>query len=121
MRRFRFVGDPSEYGDTKPVVGQDYDEHTIETKWGTTGCSTIETFPNEWQEVYDKPMITDGPVSFTKIPTPLHKDTDLGYFAGLAMQGILANDTASGNHENMVKASIILAKELIKQLNEETR
>lgn len=53
----------------------------------------------------------------------LHKDTDLGYFAGLAMHGLLAGTDREdiGEEEELSKLSIEIAKELIKQLDEESK
>ena len=88
MRRFRFIGDPKQYNwDDKPVVYQIYPEtHTGKIKsmqWESKPLSRWDD-PElliDWQEVFDgKPYIRE-------IPKPLHKDTDLGYFSGLAMQG----------------------------------
>lgn len=42
------------------------------------------------------------------------------YFAGLAMQGFLANQRLSATEQNVAKASVILADELLKQLENET-
>tara|TARA_R110000772_G_scaffold46279_10_gene105716 strand:+ start:159 stop:641 length:483 start_codon:yes stop_codon:yes gene_type:complete len=54
---------------------------------------------------------------------PLHKDTDLGYYAGLAMQGLIAN--APNGHLSNFKEGCSLAigwaKELIKQLDKEAK
>lgn len=128
MRRFRFIGDELDangYGKKQPCVGVVYNEDEI-----FCDCSVLDwskdnflKICDEWQEVFEeKPMITDSPVTFTSHSNPLHKDTDLGYFAGLAMQGLLANpnrvkDIGGGE----VKNAILIAKELIKQLNEETK
>lgn len=42
------------------------------------------------------------------------------YFAGLAMQGLLANQRLSATEQEVASASVILADELLKQLENET-
>lgn len=42
------------------------------------------------------------------------------YFAGLAMQGLLSNQRLSATEEELAKASIEVADELLKQLENET-
>jgi hypothetical protein len=119
MRKFRFVGDPKTYGwDNKPVVGEIYDAthkgYCVEDDFESL---PIEEWPKneggqDWEEVTET----------EPEPKPLHKDTDLGYFAGLAMQGILANHSGRDSVyiERVVSDSIDCAKELIKQLDNET-
>ena len=56
---------------------------------------------------------------------PLHKDTDLGYFAGLVIKGLLSNpkigtDEKEASFEPFVKYCIELSKEMIKQLDQES-
>ena len=58
---------------------------------------------------------------------PLHKDTDLGYFAGLAMQGQFSQiDKYIDEYDEdwinpFIVNSVNLARELIKQLDEEKK
>lgn len=128
MRRFRFVGEPNSFDwDQKPVMGDIYPETHFGTKngvpWRQTFADGVDT--NNWQEVFDH----------VGLPNPLHKDTDLGYFAGLAMQAMLSNP----NTPNLITSSIgrsptpqeslqiiastakSMARELIKQLDEENK
>jgi len=52
----------------------------------------------------------------------LHKDTDLGYFAGVAMQSILLSDSyKSASARTKAENAVFLAKELIKQLDQEAK
>ena len=81
MRRFRFIGDPKEYsGDFQKeaiydysVLGASVSNIEMNVEW------LFNEYTEDWQEVFDN----DGGT----IIKPLHKDTDLGYFSGLAMQG----------------------------------
>lgn len=55
-----------------------------------------------------------------------HKNTDLGYFTGLAMKGLLSNpkigtDDKNASFESFAKYCIELAKETIKQLDLENK
>ena len=94
MRKFRFIGDSEEWGN----VFEKNKVYYLPT-------SSIN-FPEDWQEVFDEPK-------------KLHKDTDLGYFAGLALHGLLANSKNYDSTVNFSIAAIKAAKELIKQLDEE--
>ena len=69
----------------------------------------VEKYPEDWQEVFDE---------HTK---PLHKDTDLGHFAGVVLRGILADRKKDDYPKGLDKTAINIAKELIKQLDEETK
>lgn len=142
MRRFRLKDQDFDYKTRKSQFHEygsiyylDYidSDGDVWLKTNTDNCSHCYA-PFEVEEVFDeKPMITAGPVTFTPIHNPLHKDTDLGYYAGLAMQGILANEElrmkilsdASQNKvsgfECIEKEAIRSARELIKQLNEERK
>lgn len=60
----------------------------------------------------------------------LHKDTDLGVFSAMFVQGLISNSgqcqTFAGNNPEsvpsyVVKTAISLAKELIKQLDQEIK
>lgn len=62
------------------------------------------------------------PNGFKLKPNPLHKDTDLGYFAGLAMQGyISAGSNGMPDPDMIAQYAMEAAKELIKQLNKERK
>ena len=100
MRRFRFVGYPDNYSKwlKKPVFNMIFDEKTHAEYCGTgasQGWKVLENLP-DWEEVFE-----------TK-PKRLHKDTDLGYFAGVF--------AASGCD---ISDSVNKAKRLIKQLDKE--
>ena len=105
MRKFRFVGDPDEYDwDEKPIVGKVYPGthkgYYIENDFESRPIELwFNDFPEDWEEVTEVETVTKK---------PLHKDTDLGYFAGL----MVANGA-------MVEDAIYKAKELIKQLDNE--
>lgn len=45
--------------------------------------------------------------------------TLLEYYAGLAMQGIIVDLTATINHERLAKEAVTIAKALIEQLEKE--
>ena len=116
MRRFRFVGDPNMFDwDLKPVLGDIYPETHFGTKKGIpftpVFANGVDT--DHWQEVFDHIGLPT--------PKPLHKDTDLGYFAGLAMRGLLSDSSLSYQTsdwaEKLSMDSIKAAKELIKQLD----
>jgi hypothetical protein len=106
MRKFRFIGDPEDYNNDV-IFGEIYLENYQPKKWP---LSVIGYFGlPEWEEVIEKPK-------------PLHKDTDLGYFAGVAMQSILLSDSyKSASARTKVENAIFLAKELIKQLDQEAK
>lgn len=104
MRKFRFVGDPSDYlGVEKNKV---YCENHMQKDWDVNVSKLFELYPEDWQEV-----ITELQTE----PKPLHKDTDLGYFTikYLQMQGV-----SKGNPD--IVWAIIQAKKLIEQLDNET-
>lgn len=117
MRRFRFVGDPSDYrieGFDPPFkVGEVYEGSLKDPQCISSVQEYADSLNDEdWQEVFETELKT------------LHKETDLGYFAGLAMQGILANSSdIIVNLKDSDKSyfAVLMAKELIKQLNEETK
>lgn len=126
MRRFRLLRWEKAYG---PLEQNGvYDSELIPEGWSETIEETAKRFPNEWQEVFDIEPVKGKP--FTDIPKvepkTIHKDTDLGYFSGLAMQSLLSNQAMIDNVEKpsidwLKKTSIIIAQELIKQLDEQTK
>jgi hypothetical protein len=116
MKRFRFVGDPTEY-ETKKYgqsfkVGKIYDPSHLGEGRKLPVLEYAKDFPNDWQAVFDEPK-------------PLLKDTDLGYFSIEIIKAIFQStpvrqgENKSGNE--FVTDCINLAKELIKQLEEETK
>jgi hypothetical protein len=130
MRRFRFVGDPSEYlWDEIPVLGKVYPEtHTGKIKsadWESDPLSKWHTADllKDWQEVFYEPIIkgsleVDPNATITN--STLLKDTDLGYFAGLIIPSVYQS-WGSGHDERVIEESISLAYQLIKQLEKESK
>lgn len=124
MRRFRFVGDPSGYNwKISPIKGEVYDFDRFKKSHGD--CYSVEVFEcfhsyEDWQEVFDEPQVFNR-VHFNE--KPLHKDTDLGYFAGLTMAAIIkSGDLRFGsNAQEITFTAFNLAKEIIKQLDKETK
>ena len=77
----------------------------------------VEKYPADWEDVFENQFEPEGFLD------RMHKDTDLGHYAGLAMQGLLSNSNSSfivGTPE-LISSSISIAKELIKQLDQETK
>ena len=106
MRKFRFIGDPSEWdGDFEK--DKIYAETFIPKGWNYNIVEGALNFPDDWEEVFDEPK-------------KLHKDTDLGYFAGLALQAILINDKNFGTDTDFqIEIAIHKAQKLIQQLDQE--
>jgi hypothetical protein len=104
MRKFRFVGDPNTYGwDEPPVCGKIYPEDYLGESDGIKyNMPSWLVSPEDWQEVIE----------------PLHKDTDLGYFAGLVIQSLISDKEMSVKIAS--ELAIETAKELIKRLENET-
>jgi hypothetical protein len=102
MRKFKFIGDPKDYNNDV-IFGEIYLEN-YKPNGGPLSVIGYFGLP-EWEEVIEKVK-------------PLHKDTDLGYFAGLAMGGMLSSRSLL-NDNQLCFESIKLAKELIKQLDNE--
>ena len=126
MRKFRFVGDPSEY-ETKQYgqafkVGEVYDPNYI-----GVGCyfpvkEYTNDNPHDWQPVFEEPIIIgsleiDPNATITRIT--LLKDTDLGHFAGLAMQSILQDPNWITSPSDAAKRSVEYAQALIEELRKE--
>jgi hypothetical protein len=106
MRKFRFIGDPKEW-DGKLEKNKIYDGAFTPQDWKCNVAEGSFYFPEDWEEVYDEPK-------------RLHKDTDLGYFAGLALQAIINQPEYYGAKTiDQVRKSIEKAKEIIKQLDQE--
>jgi hypothetical protein len=105
MRKFRFIGDPSEWdGDLEK--DKIYAETFSPKGWNYNIVEGALNYPDDWEEVFDEPK-------------KLHKDTDLGYFAGVALRGLLANSKNYDSTVNFSIAAIETAKELIQQLDQE--
>jgi len=107
MRKFRFIGDPEDYNNDV-IFNEIYLENYQPKKWP---LSVIGYFGlPEWEEVIEKPK-------------PLHKDTDLGYFAGLFLQSdVIKRSLYTDEYDDeRCTLAINLARELIRQLDEETK
>jgi hypothetical protein len=110
MKKFKFLGDGHEYGWAKnPEKGEFYNIDQInemvfdaDRKASYTEKDLIR-FPDQWQEVVE----------------PLLKDTDFGYFAGLAMQSLIS--TAEIDPSYVCRLSVQYAKSLIEELRKETK
>ncbi len=116
MRRFKFVGDPNMFDwDLKPVVSNIYPENHFGTKNGIPFTPVFLDWVDitNWQEVFDHVGLSNSKT--------LHKDTDLGYFAGLTLQGLLSNSNIDQVKTDVVYFAILKAQELIEQLNEELK
>ena len=122
MRRFRFIGDPSDYLiEFKRCNVYNGNQKAYKQLEGTIEDDSKE-YPNNWEEVFEiDPKDLNNFNSSIIIEPKNHKDTDLGYFAGLAMQGIISSPYRKdiGEEEEIATLSIIVAKELIKQLDKE--
>lgn len=121
MRKFKFIGDQYgvlEEGNTDYagyVIGEvyDYDSFAPDCDFNLLTSHYVKEYPKDWQEVFEEEKVQ---------VTTLHKDTDLGYFAGLAMQAMISrSDQNSGWSEGETSQCIYIAKELINQLNKETK
>lgn len=124
MRRFKFIGDQN-LPWILPV--EKYCIYDIDY-FCKEGGDLIEP-SHEWIEVFENQFEPEGFLD------RMHKDTDLGYYAGLAMQALLSNPktatqiteqfginvTADKSNELVAKTSIGIAKKLIKQLDKETK
>jgi hypothetical protein len=109
MRKFRFIGEPVNtyyllfkngiYNQNEIVESafKDLDDKD----W--TVLMYVENDPESWEEIFIN-----------------HKETDLGYFAGLALQSILMNTENFGTDTDFqIEMAIHKAKKLIKQLDQE--
>ena len=103
MRKFRLI--EGNYGE-QFEIGMTYDEFFIQDKTGKNVNYLKNLYPEDWELVKEV----------------LLKDTDLGYFAGLAMQGLIANapDQQLHNTTQGCELAIWWAEELIRQLKEES-
>lgn len=119
MRKFRFIGNPDEYDILFIKFGEVYNENDI--PWTEDGkpnkdwtidknvLGAFKEYPEDWEEVFDEPI------------KQLHKDTDLGYFAGVALNGLLSDQKRSGSSKDFAETAILFAKELINQLDEKNK
>lgn len=117
------------------VLGAVYDEDFIPEGWDKTIGYHAMCYPTEWEKVTDhsnrvrsislkdakKAGLLDENV-FPTFNSPVqintqHKDTDLGYFTGLAMQAFIHRKGVK--REDIAELSVELAKEIIKRLKDE--
>jgi hypothetical protein len=127
MRKFRFIGDSCDWEwDINPILGSLYtldalnemrggdpvDDDLIDCEWGKENFQEVFEYKN-----YKIPILGYNNVSVKQ----LHKDTDLGYFAGVAMQGILQDSNWITNPIEASKRAVEYSKELIKQLDQEAK
>lgn len=115
MRRFRFIGDPSLYHrwNSLPEFDKVYSVDDYNKMWGNGDFD--ESFIDDLTDWIEVSQID---------PKPLHKDTDLGYYSGLAMAGLMHSNLDSDggyilSRDDLARESIGQAKELIKQLENE--
>lgn len=129
MRRFRFVGDQTNannYQENIPELNKVYDgDDCVGLLLNTPVIVWANLYPEEWQEVSNEKtasgILDAGHMPKYDVNPTLHKDTDLGYYAGLAMQGILATGQANLHDKDGIVFAIEWAKELIKQLDKEVK
>lgn len=89
--------------------GEVYDEDFTPLGSDFSVIQLVGDWPEDWEEVFDEPK-------------KLHKDTDLGYFAGLAMIGYLANsnaDVVRMDQEEIAEYCVNHAQALIEALDKE--
>lgn len=128
MRRFRFVGDSKNYGNRKDLlIGNDYHESYKPFPSQQTTLKRIFTGDKysiekqDWIEVFDEPQVFNR-VHFKE--NPIHKDTDLGYLSMKIISELVAHnhDLVCGcavTPQELSEISIVYARELIKQLDEQ--
>lgn len=92
MRRFRFLGDPSEWHQDPNMYGD------VEKAFFS------KHYPEEWQEIFEK---------------PLYKDTDLGYYTQYFISLSPEKTSASDIDFAIIKAKYII-KQLAKKCNDPT-
>lgn len=124
MRKFKYIGNNLDgfnpMFEKNVIYNEDF---SLGVGYSNVG-RIAQRYPHDWEEVFGEQV--DPPKKVE--PTTLHKDTDLGYFAGLALQGIHSNpdwvktckieDDWEEYVSRSVSAAIDISKELIKQLDE---
>jgi len=109
MRKFRFIGDPKEW-DGKLEKNKIYDGTFTPQDWKYNVAEGSFYFTEDWEEVFDEPK-------------KLHKDTDLGYFSFELMKAMINSPEITtsddADMETFVGYYVSMAKELIKQLDQE--
>lgn len=100
MRRFRLISRDDAYDPL--IYGEVYSGDVKPHGWEEDVLWNAKFNAEDWEEVFEE--------------TLLHQ-TDLGYYAGLAIQGLLSDPEFPIN--DVSNMSLSIAKELIKQLKEE--
>jgi len=126
-RLFMMVGDQESYG---PVIKQNKTYPGDLVPWTENGkpskvfpshdnvVKASHDFPNDWKEV--TPTISSKAPDSIKTDTKQnHKDTDLGHFAGLVLQGLSANWNSFDLVSEGPEFAIHIAKKMIKNLDDE--
>jgi hypothetical protein len=120
MRKFRFIGDDLNVYSDYFHVGSIYDADYKDGHWKKVS-ELAQLNSQDWEEVFEDknieiPVLGANKTLIYERPKNLHKDTDLGYFAGVILQGLV-----SSSRPIDFKDLIQLAKELIKQLDQEAK
>lgn len=122
-RKFRFVGDPNSQWYLPVEKNKVYPDTYFSSCMNASRIGLAYDLGNreDWEEVFESEQ-----------PETLLKDTDLGYFAGLAISGLLSNPKTSEQISSQIgdvtpeKANkivsitaIAIAKSLIEELKKE--
>jgi hypothetical protein len=101
MKYYRLLSDDPAY---EPLVkGKVYPGHLTPLEWSENVEWHALTSKNEWEEV-------DPETNF--------RNTDIGYYSGIALQAILSIPYNNVDMKECVSISIKYAQEMIKQLKE---
>jgi len=99
MKHYRLLSNNPAY---EPLVkGKVYPGHLTPLEWSENVEWHALAYKNEWEEA-------DPKTNF--------RNTDLGYYSGIALQAILSIPYNDESKEECVSASIKYAQEMIKQL-----
>ena len=126
MRKFRFIGDDLNVYSDYFHVGSIYDADYKDGPWKKVS-ELAQLYSQDWEEVFEYknieiPVLGANKTLIYESPKNLHKDTDLGYFAGVAMQSILLSDSyKSASARTKAENAVFLAKELIRQLDQDAK
>ncbi len=105
MRKFKFTGNPKDYTSPSikpPIVGRIYNGNSHRFSGINYTIEELHDYsPEDWQEVFESQKLI--------------KDTDLGYFSGLVASALVSTGSSVD-----AEWCIIQAKELIRQLKEES-
>ena len=126
MRKWKFIGDHYQLSlyqwKINPVIGGIYTEDQLRKMWDEKKCVPFNwdmcRVDEDWQEVFEEEKVQEA---------TLHKDTDLGYFAGLAMSVLpppkeyIGEKETYDNYSEWARRCVTMAMALINQLNKETK